>query len=246
MDNFYISDWFDWKQARLPPLVRFINRLLRRVRSRFRLLRQPYTGSMMNVEQRMNLYHLVNQVLAFGVPGELIELGCFEGQSAVVIQRVIDEVDPRRHLHVYDSFEGLPEPNDRDGVGRDSFPAGFLATTKERLLENFSRYGLRPPEIHAGWFHETLPDELPQRICFAHLDGDHYDSIRISLEAIYPRLSSKAAVLIDDYCDPEVNPGSWNRLPGVKRACDEFFADKPETVTFLYSGDRPHAYFRKA
>jgi O-methyltransferase len=86
---------------------------------------------------------------------------------------------------------------------------------------------------------------LPEQISFAYLDGDLYDSIKLSLESVYPRLSPGAICLIDDYADPAVFPEAWNELPGVKRACDDFLAGKPETVSFIYSADMSHGYFRK-
>ena len=68
----------------------------------------------------------------------------------------------------------------------------------------------------------------------------------VSLVNVYPRLSSGAVCLIDDYCDPEINPQGWNHLPGVKKACDVFLAGKPERICYVYSGNFSHAYFRKA
>ena len=53
------------------------------------------------------------------------------------------------------------------------------------------------------------------------MDGDFYTSVRESLEHVYPRLSKGAVVVVDDYCDPAVNP-VYESLPGVKRACDDF------------------------
>jgi O-methyltransferase len=91
-----------------------------------------------------------------------------------------------------------------------------------------------------------LPSGLPERISFAYLDGDFYDSILISLQYVYPKLTAGAICLIDDYCDPQINPKGWNRLPGVKKACDEYLIDKPEKMEFIYSGTYSHAFFRKA
>ena len=34
-------------------------------------------------------------------------------------------------------------------------------------------------------------------------------------------------------------------LPGVKQACDEYLADKPERISFIYSAEMSHGYFRK-
>ncbi len=191
----------------------------------------------------MNIYHLVSQVLVGGVPGDLVEVGCNEGQSCVLIQKVIDFYDPKRRLHAYDSFKGLPPPQAKDS-DKPFLNAGGLRATPEKLLENFRNVGLRPPNIHVGWFQDTLPTQLPDRICFAHLDGDFYESILISIQHVYPRLSKGGVCLIDDYCDPAVNKG-WNKLPGVKKACDEYLADKQERVYDLYAGGYSHGYFRK-
>jgi O-methyltransferase len=243
-DNFFIIEWFDWELPKASPRVQRINRILRKL-GRWSTLQPPRgVNWMTNVEQRMNLYHLASQVLAYGVPGDLVELGCNQGQSSALIQKIIDHYDPSRRLHVYDSFEGLPAPGARDGA--TPFYRGQVRTTRQKLEENFQRYGLRAPEIHEGWFHDTLPTGLPDRISFAYLDGDFYESIKVSLEHVYPRLSPGAICLIDDYADPSIYPDAWNLLPGVKEACDEFFAGKPEKVSFIYSWDMSHGYFRKS
>ena len=44
------------------------------------------------------------------------------------------------------------------------------------LRRNFRPHSLELPKIHKGWFQDTLPSSLPDKICFAHLDGDLYDS----------------------------------------------------------------------
>jgi len=198
---------------------------------------------MTNCEQRMNMYHLLSQVLVYGVPGDVVELGCNEGQSSVLMRKVMDYYAPERVLHVYDSFEGLPAANQKDGS--IPFAAQDLKVPKDILIDNFRQHGLPLPEIHVGWFNETLPAGLPERICFAHLDGDLYESILISLEYVYPRMPKGAICLVDDYADPAIHDG-WNELPGVKRACDEYLADKPERVSLLYAGDYSHGFFRKA
>ena len=73
-----------------------------------------------------------------------------------------------------------------------------------------------------------------------------YEFILVSLEHVYPKLAKGAVCLIDDYNDPSINPLGWNKLPGVKKACDEYLADKPENVTLLYAGEYAHGSFRKA
>lgn len=198
-------------------------------------------GYMISVEQAINIYHLLNQVVLMKVPGDIVELGCYEGTTAIILQKTLAQMNSERLLHVYDSFEGLPEALECDGP---TFKQGALKTSQERLLQNFKDHNTKPPIIHPGFFADTLPSQLPEKIAFAHLDGDFYSSIKESLENIYPRLSPNAVVLIDDYCDPSIHNVN-NILPGVKKACDEFFQDKPEKMAVLIAGCESHGYFRK-
>lgn len=243
MDNVFITQYFDWNPPRSRRVL-WANQLLRKVGRQVRLVPEYATGSQTNVEQRMNLFHLLSQLLVFAVPGDVVELGSHEGSSAAVMAKVIQSHDPSRRLHLFDAF---------------------LDSPAERLLERFRSLGLPLPEVHPGWFQETLPGQLPERICFAHIDcgpsksPDYLEqTIRLSLEALYPRLSPRGVCLLADYCDPDVYgqdgfsfPQSilytrhWNQYPQVKRACDAFLKDKPEKVAVLYSGDYSHGYLRK-
>jgi O-methyltransferase len=240
--NLFITEYFDWKERELSRKDKLFNSFLGKLGYRSRLALPRFTGIMTNVEQRINMYHLTSQVLVYQVPGDFVELGCNNGQSAVLFQKVIDYHDPSKTLHVYDSFEGLPELRPEDG--HTSFHKGQMAVRQQELLDTFRAVGLKPPVIHAGWFSDTLPTQLPEKISFAHLDGDLYESIKVSLEYVYPRLSSGAICLVDDYCDPTVHAG-WDELPGVKKACDEYLSDKPEKISVLYAGGYAHGFFRK-
>lgn len=244
MDNIYITNYFDdWKESQPSGKVRFINKVLEKLGLSIRCSRPRSTGWMTNVEQRMNMYHLADQVLFYGVDGDFVELGCHGGQSAALLRNIMNINGSDKALHVYDSFIGLPELTTEDG-GTKIYHKGWGTVPEETLLSNFQRHNLQPPEIHVGYFEDTLPTELPEKIAFAHLDGDLYESIKESLEYVYPRLSKGAVCLIDDYCDPEAHD-CWNELPGVKHACDEYLQDKPEEVVLLYSDKYTHGYFRK-
>ena len=218
---------------------------------------------MLSLEQGINIHLLLTQIILVDIPGDVVELGCWNGQSAVLIQKTLDLYDSQKKLHVYDSFEGLPEPHERD---EDTyFKKGWCTTGQENLHRVFKTFDTRLPEIHPGWFNDTLADELPEKIAFAHMDGDFYTSIKESLDHTYHRLSAGAIVVIDDYCEPDIQKNTVaqvinnryrrefeqrvidkpNALPGVKSACDEFFQDKPEQVSALFAGIAPHGFFRK-
>jgi O-methyltransferase len=199
-------------------------------------------SDMTDIDRLVTLYWVLSQQLYFDVPGEIVELGCNAGLTSSFLQMIIDESKADRELHVYDSFLGLPRPGPQDAYLEE----GDCATTVESLTETFARRGLRPPRIHPGWFSETLPRDLPEAISFAYLDGDFYDSVKLSLEAVWPRLATSGSILIDDYGDSERNPRAWCGLPGVKTACDEFFAGREAHQQVLIgNGDLAMIHVRK-
>ena len=197
----------------------------------------------MVLDRLVNLYWALSTVLAYDVPGEVVEVGCYAGKTSVFLSMLIEHFDGSRTLHVYDSFQGLPSPGPLDGY----LNQGDFATTVEALVATFARWQVSLPVVHAGWFADTLPEELPEVICFAYIDADFYDSILVALTHVYPRLASGAVLVVDDYADVDRSPRAFDLLPGPKAACDEFFADKPETVSVLVgAGDLAFGYLRKA
>src|SRR5437879_9747533 len=148
MDNVFLTQFFDWNR-RPSWKARLVNSVLAALGIESRLVGPRLTGEQSSIEQRINMYHLAGQVLVFGVPGALVELGTHRGGSAALLAKVIEQFDPSRELHVYDAFAG---------------------SAPSELVANFERLQLQPPIIHAGWFRDTLPSQLPEQICFAHLD----------------------------------------------------------------------------
>jgi len=195
-------------------------------------------NKMLSPSRLLNLYHLLSQTIAWGVPGDIVEVGCCTGFSARFIRMVMDCFNYQRPFHVYDSFEGLRgwTPED-DGIA--IFP-GMFVTSQQTLLDNFQELGLTPPIIHQGWVEETLPQELPDKIAFAHIDVDLYQPIKHSLNAVYPRASHNAVILVDDYGHPD-----W---PGAMKAVDDFATKLSEPLGNLHFSPRMEAqwqaYFR--
>ncbi len=196
----------------------------------------------LNIEQAVNIWHFLTQVILLNVPGDVVELGSCDGTGAMIMQKTLDQYGSDKALHVYDSFQGLPPKSIKDG--HCPLMGEWFKIDEKVLVNNFIDRTIKLPNIHKGWFKDTLPKELPDKIGFAHLDSDLYSSIMESLVYIYPRLSKGGIVVIDDYCDPSVHDVN-NMCPGVKVACDEFFRDKKEKVFVLWAGCQSHGYFRK-
>ena len=154
----------------------------------------------------------------FLVEGDFVELGCYRGDTSLLLAELLVEKSvekPVKKLWIYDSFEGLPEKTDNDEseLGRD-FRKGELAVTKREVKQRFLRAGLPVPIIKKAWFDELTGADLPERIAFAFLDGDLYESIRDSLRLIEDKINKGGVIMVHDYNNPA--------LPGVARAVDEW------------------------
>jgi O-methyltransferase len=180
------------------------------------------------IDGLMTLSHCAMQATA--IKGEFVEMGSWKGFTAAFLSLITD-----RTFHVYDSFEGLPQLTEKD-AGSVGFEQGRFAINIEELKHHFSIVGSKSPIITKAWFNELSPEQLPEHIAFAHIDGDLYESVRDSLHLVYPKLSVGAYCFIHDY--------NSTQLTGAKRATDEFFA--PRSIkTFIGVDGKPacHAYY---
>ena len=152
--------------------------------------------------------------------GDYVELGCFEGDTSLLLAELLKNNKSEKKLWIYDSFEGLPEKTDEDfsELGKD-FKKGELFTTKRFVKQRFLRANLPVPIIKKAWFSDLNPEvDLPERIAFAFLDGDLYESINTSLDLVYPKMAEEGKILVHDYNNPQ--------LPGVTKAVEEFILNK--------------------
>ncbi len=154
------------------------------------------------------------------VPGDAVEFGCYIGTTSVHLAR---ELKGHKKLHVYDSFAGLPEKTEFDASpAGEQFRPGELCATKKQFIANLRRAGVAMPVIHKGWFQDLTAADVPERVSFAFLDGDYYESVLIPLKLIEDRLSSGAIIVVDDYAN--------EALPGAQRAVQEWLRARTEPV----------------
>lgn len=151
------------------------------------------------------------------LPGDFVEMGCYKGDTSLLIAETL--WGSTRLLYIYDSFEGLPEKSveDESALGVD-FKAGELLVTKREVKLRFLRAGLPVPVIKKAWFADLKASDMPDKIAFAFLDGDFYESIRDSLKMVMSLMTDGGVIVVHDYTNPA--------LPGVARAVDEYVRGK--------------------
>jgi predicted O-methyltransferase YrrM len=147
------------------------------------------------------------------IPGMIAEVGTFRGASAKLIAE--SRLKDSRTMHLFDTFEGLPETKEID---RSVFTEKQFVAPYNAVSEYLKPY--KNVRFYKGLFPGTATAVSSTRFSFVHLDADLYQSTKDGLEFFYPRMEKGGVILIHDYVNG----------PGVKKAVDEFGASRPEVV----------------
>lgn len=186
----------------------------------------PFT--LTGLERRASLIGAVDHLVRHRIAGDIVECGVWRGGSMMAVAlALMARGDTSRELFLYDTFEGMSEPGAADRSHDGSSAAEQLARTArgqgvwceaglDDVQANLWSTGYPRERIHfvPGKVEDTIPGTLPERIALLRLDTDWYESTRHELQHLYPRLSSRGVLLIDDY-------GHWQ---GARQAVDEYFA----------------------
>jgi O-methyltransferase len=141
-----------------------------------------------------------------GTPGDVAEFGCYKGGSTAKLSLAAASVGKR--LVVFDSFEGLPDPEPWDAEHHIERPRTFLAGeyagTLDEVRGNIGRFGrLDVCEFFPGWFSETL-HRLTGPISVAFADVDLATSTREVVAATWPLLSPGGILFVHDATDEKL------------------------------------------
>ena len=165
------------------------------------------------------------------LPGDFIEFGTYNGGLSFFLGLLLKRRGWRKKIYMLDSFMGLPASDDPlDGDFRKR--GGDYAANVDRVKEAIRAFGLEGiAVVHPGWFDEsvlTLPKDLA--ISLAHLDGDMYESTKVGIDYVLPRLTEGGTILMDDFYS--------SRTIGVAAAFKECSARD----TVLHLGPDSQAY----
>jgi O-methyltransferase len=152
---------------------------------------------------------------AMRAPGDLAEVGVFQGGSAKII---CENRAAGRALHLFDTFAGIPEV---EPIDADHFSVGDWAAPLEQAQTYLSGYdGVR---FYPGRFPETAQAVDAVQFAFVSLDVDTFQSTLAGLRFFMPRLKPGGILISDDY--------RW--APGVRQAFATYFDGRPEPIIEL-------------
>jgi O-methyltransferase len=196
------------------------------------------------------------------IAGDIVECGVWKGGMSMAMALVNLRSNTDRHMWLFDTFEGLPEPSsEKDDRRAKKFykelTSGEQSAKVVRSLENrgmeegkwnygpidivknnmyYSTYPKEKLHFVKGKVEDTLKSEpLPNKIAILRIDTDWYDSTKAELDVLWERLQPGGVLLVDDYC-------SWR---GARNALDEFFRDKLGLDASNISKNRPCLHYWK-
>jgi hypothetical protein len=208
--------------------------------------------TMTSVTRSKLLWKLCKQALKNEIPGDFVECGVWRGGSAGLMGLALQRFDKSstRNLHLFDSFEGLPQPSINDGAIAAEYSGGVNSGELVSVFECvaglsdvqhfiFKQLNLTENRMrfHKGWFQDTLPNlgDKPENIALLRLDGDWYESTKVCLEHLYDRVPKGGIIILDDYF-------CWE---GCKKATDNFRTERGITSEIIRI-DRESVYWIKS
>src|SRR5271169_3121830 len=74
----------------------------------------PHT--LVGLERVQNLCRLAQRIEDEKIPGDVVECGVYNGGTAAILARIATRSRMRRTVWLFDSFKGMPETTERDGL----------------------------------------------------------------------------------------------------------------------------------
>ncbi len=202
-------------------------------------VKQRYT--MVKNRSLINLYRLVQRANQLGLQGNIVECGVWNGGVSAVMAvaaKDSESVPVPRTMWLFDSFEGLPAPSEKDDRGeKEAYFEGWCKGSIDKVKQVFGKLNapLENVKIVQGWFDTTLKTAPLEHIAILHIDSDWYDSVKVVLDTFYDKVVPGGFVVLDD----------WGYWQGCNRAVAEYFAEHDITGITINRVGRIGAYFQK-
>jgi len=162
------------------------------------------------------------------IEGDICEFGVAQGETSSLIANEIRS--GRKALHLFDSFEGLPKPTEKDVLKNDIFKLGnigayegTMSCPEDMVIKRLHQieFPTQRYHIHKGFIENLIngKENFPAKVSFAYLDFDFYEPTKIVLNFLNSVMGINSIIIVDDY-------DSFST--GAKTAVDEFIKEMNE------------------
>ena len=184
------------------------------------------------MERCYALYKSVQYIINGDIPGDIVECGVWRGGSAMLAALTLIQFNQtHRKIYLYDTYEGMPEPIEKD-IDINGIPYRLLWKKEKDILtipldevrKNMLSTGYPSENIIfvKGMVEDTIPRNLPCQIALLRLDTDLYESTYHEFVHLYPQVSPQGVVIVDDY----------GHFQGAREATDKYFNEVSPNILF--------------
>ena len=200
--------------------------------------------SMTSLARRWALINAIKYVKNQKIDGDFVECGVWKGGNLIIFNNLNRKYNLNKKIFGYDTFSGMSEPtihdnnflninakkewekNKKENNINTSFNCySSLDEVKNNIKNCSEEKSIEKINLVLGKVEETLikQENLPKNISILRLDTDWYESTKIELEILYPKLTKGGVLIIDDY-------GQWK---GSRKAVDEYFFGKDVVLHYI-------------
>lgn len=187
--------------------------------------------TMLTKPHLLYLEQIINEINNLNIEGSIVECGVWKGGAIMWMLLCQKKFNTNRLCYLYDTFEGMTEPDDNDGNAKDIYKRIENGKYKRDYdkWHNINKWAYAPIELVKNNINkinydnnniiyvkgdccETLNEIVPKKISIVRLDTDWYNSTKKELDVLFPFVTKNGYIIIDDY-------HHWD---GSRKATDEF------------------------
>jgi O-methyltransferase len=125
---------------KLQPLVRGLRKRIQRRSTLAEPYRSVFPFTQVHPVRQQNLIRLAEQIEVDRIPGAVVECGVLDGGTAALM--AFGTAKSGRNIHLFDSWEVLPEASDKDGDAK--MWSGDVVGSQRRVISIFSILKIDP------------------------------------------------------------------------------------------------------
>ena len=230
----FIRAFFEWRGYRIVKRISIRDEYFDIEDEFFTIYEKCRAYTMTSTGKMYGIFKSIEYIETYGIDGDIVECGVWRGGSSMNAALSLMHFGSRdRKLFLYDTYEGMPPPDEMDvnfleekasellagsdgGGSTSDDPGNYWARVDmDEVRQNMSltRYPEENIVLVKGKVEETIPGTMPGKIALLRLDTDWYESTYHVLRYLFPFLSPGGVLILDDY-------GYWK---GAKKAVDRYF-----------------------
>jgi O-methyltransferase len=162
------------------------------------------------------------------LPGDFVECGVNTGIFSLAVCEYVDLNSLDKSFYLFDTFNGIPvvQMSAQERAARSDFNTQVYPECYELACRNFAEF--KRAVLVRGTVPETLASVVIEKVAYLSIDMNIAYPERKAIEHFWPKLSSGAFVLLDDY--------GWQGYEEQMESMDDFARSQQVEILALPTG----------